>query len=361
MTSMTAALAPSLIDALLDSKLSADRVSLEGLTMAPAKDGALEFRARRLEVAPLRTASGPLVLEVGKLAFENLVARVRIDGGRPRLSDLEAAGAELSGVKVQGPLNFAAAALGAWTLGPLAAADGTIRAEIVDAHLLFDADVTVPVRRGRIDFRDATVEHVGPDSRMGVSRMGLHVDAPNGRSYLYQFSSPPVAGVEYEHRGAMPGPWGVTDRGSLQLQPFAEWLLRQPPGGQAHGLTEQARLLFDRTAVSGELQLSDGPFAAPFAQADLAGRAEGRNMVRLHSQAVGRGLTVEIASLSMRNAASAWAGTRLECGQVAGALTLQLSVDGGQLRFAMDLASVKASGLRAESGEVEASSSRAIQ
>ena len=361
---MTAALAPSLIDALLASTLGAagkdsgNRVSLEGLTVGSTKDGALEIGVRRIEAASLRVTSGPLVLEAGKLAFDQLVARVRIEAGRPRLSSLVAAGAELSGVKVQGPLDFAADA-GAWTLGPLAAADGTVRAEIVDAHLLFDADVTVPLRRGRIDFREATVEHVGPDSRMGVSRLGLYVDAPNGRSYLYQFSSPPVAGVEYERRGALPGPW-VADRGSLQLQAFGEWLLRQPLGGQAHGLTEQARLLFGRTAVSGQVQLGDGRFAAPFAQADLVGRAEGRNVVRLHSQAVGRGLTVEIAALSVRNAASALGGMRLACDELTGALTLQLSVDGAQLRFAMDLASIRMSGVRAESVRVEAGPSPAL-
>lgn len=352
MPSMTAALAPSLIDALLGSTLGpagrapGDRVSLEGLTMAATEDGALELGVRRLEAASLRLASGPLVLEVGKLAFDELVVRLRVDGGRLRLSGLEAAGAELSGVKVQGPLDFAATA-SAWTLSPLAAADGTVRAEIVDAHLLFDADVTVPIRQGRVDFKDATVEHVGPDSRMGVSRLGIYVDAPNGRSYLYQFSTPPVAGVEYEQRGALPGPW-VAQRGSLQLQAFAEWLLRQPLGGQAHGVTEQARLLFDRTALSGEVQLGDGRVAAPFAQADLVGRGQGRNVVRLHSQAVGRGLTVEIASLSVRDATSAAGGARLQCGQMAGAVTLQLSVEGPQLRFSMDLASLKASGVRLE-------------
>ena len=310
---MTAALAPWLIDLLLASTLggrdSGNRVSLEGVSWSATQDGALEIGVRSIEVASLRLASGPL----------------------PAL-------------ELNAPLDPAATG-GAWALGPLAAADGALRAEIVDAHLLFDADVAVPIRQGRIDFKDATVEHVGPDSRMGVSRLGIYVDAPNGRSYLYQFSTPPVAGVEYERRGALPGPW-VKDRGSLQLQPFAEWLLRQPLAGQAHGLTEQARLLFDRTAVSGEVRLDDGRFAAPFVQADFMGRAEGRNVVRLHSQAVGRGLTVEIASLCARNAASTLGGTRLGCDEVAGALTLQLSVEGSQLRFSLDLAGIKASGVR---------------
>jgi hypothetical protein len=174
----------------------------------------------------------------------------------------------------------------AWCLGPLAAADGTIRAEIVDAHLLFDADVTVPIRRGNIDFNQATVEHVGPDSSMGVSRLGVYVDAPNGRSYVYQFSSTPVSGVEFERRGAFLGAW-VANRGNLRLQDFAEGLLRQGRRGPGAGFTEEARLLFDRTALSGDVQLSDGRFAAPGVEADLVGRADGRNTIRT-ARGVGR-------------------------------------------------------------------------
>src|SRR5690606_37156900 len=127
-------------------------------------------------------------------------------------------------------------------------------------HLLFDADVTVPIRGGRIDFNYATVEHVGPDSRMGVSKMGVYVDAPNGRSYLYQFAGATVAGVEFEHRGALLGPW-VSERGKLRLREFAESMLRQGRGGPGQGLTEQARLLLGRTALSGELRLGEGRVA----------------------------------------------------------------------------------------------------
>lgn len=349
----------TLLDHLLASVLastdatSGNRFSLEGVSFAAGKDGAFEFRVRGASAAALRITSGPVVLEVGQLALNDVLAVVRMEDGRPRLAALQAAGAQCGGVKIHGPLAVPAsrsagdAAAASWRLDPLAAADGTIRAQIVDAHLLFDADVTVPVRQGKVTFSDTSVEHVGPDSRMGVSRLGVYVDAPNGRSYLYQFPSTPVAGVEYETRGALLGPW-VTNRGSLQLQPFGESLLHQPPAGQALQFTEQARQLFDRTSVSGDLQLGDGTLAAPGVQAELAGRAERRNAVRIHSEAVGRGVTIELPSFLARNAAVGAPGIQLRCEEVAGALLLRLLVEGGQVRFAFELASLKAAGLRFE-------------
>lgn len=352
---MAAALEASILDVLQGLKFlpasqgATHRCSLEGVTFGPTPDGAFGFAVRKLEAVSLRLACGPFTLEVATLTLHELAGQVRLGDGSAQLGALDAAGGELAGVKIGGPLHLpqpahGPAATGPWSLGPLAAADGMIRAEIVDAHLLFDADVKVPIRRGRIDFGDATVEHVGPDSRMGASRLGIYVDAPNGRSYLYQFSSPPVAGVQYERRGALLGPW-VTDRGSLQLQPFGEWLLREALGGKGLGVTEQARLLFDRTAVSGEVQLGDARFAAPGVQADLVGRADRRNLVRIRSEAVGRGLTVEIAALAVRQATLAWNGMQLGCQEGAGALTLQVSVKGAELRFTFELASLTLSGL----------------
>lgn len=347
---MPAAVAASLTDFVLGlasapaGQDAGNRFSIEGLTFASLDDGTREIRIRKFEAASLRLASGALTLEVGQAVLHQLVARVRIEGGKPRLGALEAAGADLSEVKLAGPLPEQAAA-GSWSLDPLATADGVVNAEIVDAKLLFDADVKVPIRQGLVDFNEATVEHVGPDSRMGVSRLGIYVDSPNGRSYLYQFPSTLVAGVEYERRSPLPGPWG-TRRGNLRLQPFGEELLRQAPGGHGPGITEQARLLFDRTAVSGHVQLGDGKFAAPGLQADLFGRAAGHNVVRLRSQAVGRGLDVDVASLSVRNAAWSPGGTRLACDEATGALVLQFLVEGTQVRIALQLARMKLSGLR---------------
>lgn len=352
-------LAASIVQALLALELApiqqeqGNRFSLEGLTWRPGQDGAFEIGIRRFEAASLRLASGPLALEIGRVAIDRLNGRVRIEHGKPRLDALQAVRAELSDVKVDGPLLLEPAptrsagerATGHWCLGPLAAADGSIRAEIIDAHLLFDADVTVPVRQGRVDFNDAAVAHVGPNSRMGVSRFGLYVDAPNGRSYLYQFSSAPVSGVEYEQRGALLGPW-VTSRGRLRLQPFGEALLRQGAGAGSSAVTTQARLLLDRTAVWGDLQLGDGKFIAPGLQAELVGRGDGRNAIRFQSQAVGRGLRAGMESLQARDAAWQAGDRQLRCDEIAGTLKLRLFTEDGQLRFAMELPKIQFSGIR---------------
>lgn len=326
---------------------SGNHVALEGLTVTPGADGALEIGVRRLAATSLRLASGPFTLELDQFALHQVQAVVRMEAGRPRLAALDAGSAELSGVKLQGPADLAGRSPGAphtWTLGPLGAADGTLRAEIVDAHLVFDADVTVHLRQGQVDFNQATVEHVGPDSRMGVSRLGVYVDAPNGRSYLYQFPEATVAGVQYESRSALPGPWGG-DRGRLQLQPFLETLLGQPSAAPALGITEQARALFDRTALSGDLQLADARFAAFGVQADTTGRAEGSNTIRLHSDAVGRGLSADMPSVAARDAVLTMGHAQWKADTVAGALRVRLTRQGADLRFALELASLKVSGL----------------
>src|SRR3954470_3882081 len=182
---MPAALAASIIDLVLGSTVgstgqeSGNRVSLEGLSCKPGDAGALAIAVEKLAVASLRIAAGPLTPELGQLSLQKMAAVVRIEDGKPRVSSLEAASGELSNVKAQGPLDLREMPTStAWSLAPLAAANGTIRAQIIDAALLFDANVTVPMVDGKIDFSDATVEHVGPDSRMGASRLGLYVDAP---------------------------------------------------------------------------------------------------------------------------------------------------------------------------------------
>jgi hypothetical protein len=341
------AFADSLVDALLGSQVAGldgqepNRFSLDGLTLGAGANGTHEVRVRTAEAASLRVTRGAFELQVGSLRLHDLIATLRLDEGRARLSRIEVAKAEIAALECQGPVHLTPRSAtegpqGAWSLAPLAGADGQVRAQIEDATLIFDADVTVPIRHGQVDFNQASVEHVGPDSHMGVSKLGIYVDAPNGRSYLYQFSPAPVAGVGYEQRGAFLGQ-RVSDRGNLHLQPFAEAMLLHAAGGAGAGFTDQARQLLARTALSGFVQLGDGAVAGPGMQAELTGRAEECNIVRLHSDAVGRGVALDIASLAVRNAAMKLGAASLRCDEVSGTAKLQLLVQGKELRFALEV------------------------
>jgi hypothetical protein len=276
-----------------------------------------------------------------RLAVEGMSAGVD-DSGALTLSIRQVQAAAL---RLAGSILPALGASAEWTLEPLAAAEGMLQAQITDAHLMFDADVKVPVRAGQIDFDEATVAHVGPDSRMGVSRLGVYVDAPNGRSYLYQFSAAPVGGIEFEKRGALLSPW-ATHRGRIALRPFAEGLLRQGAGSATQGVTAQSRVLLDRTTLSGHLQLGDGRVSGPGLQAELVGAAQHRNLLRLQSPAAARVLKVEIEALSLRNVVCDARGVQLRGDEVSGALGLQLQLEGSRLQVTLDAAELRVLGVR---------------
>jgi hypothetical protein len=350
---------------------SRNQWSFDGLASKPRSDGGIDLAADQLSASNVRIVWGPHTLEVRRLSLRCLTARLDRAGASLRVGTVDASGAELSGVTLSGPLAVppalgqlwssarraapapvpptAATPAGSvrdeWRLEPLAAAEGSLRAQIADAHLVFDADVTIPVHGGQVDFNRAKVQHVGPDSWMGVSRMGIYVDAPNGRHYLYQFDGAPLSGVELEQRGSLLA-GGVADRGRLALQLYAEAVLRQAATGTSQGLTEQARLLLERTALKGHLHLGDGTVAAPGLQARLHGRDEGRNRARVNSDAVGRGITLEVPALAVKQTAGTWQGSSITCDTLDAQLALRLAAEGGSLRFALDFASLTASGVR---------------
>ena len=211
----------------------------------------------------------------------------------------------------------------AWRLEPVAGLEGQVEASITDAHWHFDADVRLPVRRGTVDFNQVAVEHVGPDSRMGVSRMGVYVDGPQGRTYLYQLPDATLPGVRHEQRGSLLGSF-VGDRGGLELAPFLAGVLRRWLEGGVGAATTAARDLLARTSVRGLLQLGGGRFAFPGVEIDWEAPQGERNTLRLWSPAVGRGLQVELPALAL---AQTWLQTgrgTLRTGTVTGRALLQL-------------------------------------
>jgi hypothetical protein len=188
----------------------------------------------------------------------------------------------------------AARAGGAWALAPVSGVVGELRIHVTDAAWLLDAEVRLPIDAGVIDFNQATVSHVGPDSSMGLSRMGVYVDAPNGRQYLAMLSATHLDGARFEHRGALLGSL-VTDRGALALVPLLQAVLGgAPPFTPA----ADAQALLRRTRIDGGLQLGDGPLGRDGAGLTLTGAAAGRNRVHVASSAGGSGLLLRWPELS---------------------------------------------------------------
>jgi hypothetical protein len=356
--SFPASLAPLLLGlALGDSgPAGGNRLSLEGLSVQAAEAGAIMLCIRRLEGSALQMAMGELVLDIGGLVVHGLRARIDTTDGTLRLSSIDAEGAELTALRLKGPLQLPAplraawqarrsrdipavapASESPWSLEPLGTAEGTIRGRITDAQLLFDADVTVPLRQGQVDFNDATVEHVGPDSRMGVSRLGFYVDAPTGRSYLYQFASAPLAGLEFEQRGTLIGPW-VSERGKLHLQAFAEAVLREGISAAGAGLAAQTRQLLERTTLAGQLQLGDGLAGGAGLRLRLEGRNSRHNVVELSSQAVSDGLTFRMAALSAGDLEATSPGARMGAEKLSARLEAELRFEGDVIHASLALA-----------------------
>jgi hypothetical protein len=126
---------------------------------------------------------------------------------------------------------------------------------------------------------------------MGVSRTGVYVDAPNGRTHLFPWSAAVVPGVEFERRGVGLGPFRSNDRGAIELRPLIEGALAGLPIGT---LATGVRDMLSRTRVSGELKLGDGVVGDERRRIVLAGSERGRNHVELAPAAVGRGIVVRI-------------------------------------------------------------------
>lgn len=232
-----------------------------------------------------------------------------------------------------------------WRLEPLGGLEGSLRAEIVDAAWIFDADVTVPIVRGRIDFNRATVEHVGPDSSMGVSRMGVHVDAPNGRTYLFLFSATHVPGARFEEReaGLLPGWRG--DRGSIELQPLLEGLLSGLPIGSAAAGTRE---MVARTRLSGEFQLGDGVIGNDGRRVVLEGRDRHRNRVALSSLPSGEGVVLRMPDLSARELHWEAEGRIVSTGALSGTLSVQVQQGPGAPQVVLNVAELEVQDIRVD-------------
>jgi hypothetical protein len=296
--------------------------------IASVSGDASMLRIGRLEARELTLDAAFGTATLASATLSDVMVRLRdsAEGGDPidRLSGVAIGEIRIEGARVEfdaAPPRVTAGTARSWQLGPLAALDGTLHADITDAAWVFDADVTIPISRGRIDFNRATVEHVGPDSSMGVSRMGVYVGAPTGRHYLYLLSATRIPGASFERRGGLL-PFSGADRGSIEIAPFVEgWLAGVPLGTLAAGIRE----MLARTRLSGSFLPGDGTIGEEHARVELTGRAQDANRVELSSASPGPGVVLRMAALSVAQSQLEHLGRRISTGPASGALSVQLT------------------------------------
>jgi hypothetical protein len=255
------------------------------------------------EDAP-RAGTGELVLR--ELQWQQGPMRGRLDelllreasllNGPHGLRRLAAASVELRGLAVSSTLGPAAPPQGSWRFDALRQMDGTLRAFITDAAWIVDADVTLPVQHGRLNFDRVVVKHVGPNSSMGLSRGGVYLDAPHlGRRYLYVFTAGEVPGVSFEQRAD--GRQDIAYRGAIDLHAFLPGLLGAAVRPLGHPADPAVLGMLDRTRLAGDLQCGDGLLSVPRARMVLSGRSVGRNRIGLSSAVLGRELVLHLPDL----------------------------------------------------------------
>lgn len=324
--------------------LQAEVAELSGLAL---RDGAWRLGRLLLRGVELRTPA--LALRAAQVLLRGLSVEPAPPGDAAALPlralSLDALEVQDAQVELtQAPSPAAAGAQAGWRLDALAGLDGRLQMHIDDAAWIVDAEVGVAIQGGRIDFNRMSVEHIGPDSPMGVSHMGIYADSPTGRDYLYQFALPHVPGVRFEQRGSLFGA-RVTDRGSLELQPFVESLLHNAGCGTPQGRPgRHAAPALQRTRLNGEVSLGDGVMGTRAQHVELAGRAQGRNRVGISAASMGRQIVLRLPDLLASRALFSLGGLPGGSGAIAGTVSVTLSAPGNgpALRLAAERLSVQA-------------------
>ncbi|HUP07008.1 MAG TPA: hypothetical protein VMU47_07645 [Caldimonas sp.] len=303
-------------------------VRSSGLSNTTNADGTQQLRIERIDARDVQMESNFGTLRAAAAALSNVTVDLRTappSAGLPgRMRELRVGEWRLEGARVEVPIirvpRPTTAPHGKWRMEPLGAVDGSMHAGITDAHWMFDADVTIPIGSGRIDFDRATVEHIGPDSSMGISRMGVYVDAPNGRTYLYLFSATHIPGATFERRGALFAR-RTGSRGALELRPFAEcWLSGTTMGALATGIRD----MLGRTRLSATLRLGDGVMGNDRHRVALGGRDQGRNRIELSSGESGEAV-LRMHDLSVIGSRLEVADYVVETGPLSATLSVQVT------------------------------------
>lgn len=299
--------------------IAATGASLRGLA-----DGSVQVAVDRAELRSVKFSLPAGRGVAARVTVQDALLRLGPSASGPSfdLLGLRAADVQLEGIELELDHRPGGMAAGGWRFDALDALDGQLRVFIRDAAWVVDADITVPLAAGRLDFDDVVVDHVGPNSSMGISRNSIYIDAPNsvGRTDLYRFTAPSVPGAQFESRGG----GRVTDRGSIDFKEFLEAMLAAP-SEQPFGAvgSREVEVMLDRTKLSGELRLGDGAIGSTRHHVALSGRDQGRNRIGLTAAVLGQRLVVRVPDLSASGAGFELFGHAGRCGAITGNLELQ--------------------------------------
>jgi hypothetical protein len=150
--------------------------------------------------------------------------------------------------------------------------------------------------------------------------------------------------VQFEQRGSLFGA-RVTDRGSLQLQPFVESLLHNAGGGTPLGRPgSHAAPALQRTRLSGELSLGDGVMGTREQHVELSGQAQGRNRVGVSAESMGRQIVLRLTNLLATRSLFSLLGLQGGSGAISGSVSVTASApgNGAALRLAAERLGVEA-------------------
>lgn len=286
----------------------------------------------------LRSPAGELAVD--GLTLFDLEATLARDGPGWRLQRLAAREVALEGLRLDAELPgrppgstapWLEDLMAGWQDEALRGLHGMLQTFVTDAAWFLDATISMPVRSGRIEFDRVRVEHLGPDSAMGVSGGGLYVDAPRlARRYMMVFTGALPAGVAVEQREGR----RIRSRGALDLAAIAGMLGIARP--EVRWANAEAEAAMARSRLSGELQLGDGWLGSDALRLRLAGHALGANRLGVSAPALGGEITLRLPQLVAEEARLSLGGLSGGCGRMDATLALQLSgwwpVDGRPAR-----------------------------
>lgn len=278
-------------------ELTCESLTSSGLALTAAPDGHVTLAAERMVVQGVQVVTDHVRMDIAQVALDDVRAEVMPIAGAPALTRFAARHLVVDRLQA-GIARGAIAGDGAPSpvqLDALASLDGLVHAFVTDALWFVDADVSVPIRQGSIDFNKVEIEHIGPNSTLGVSPAGIHVEGPAGqrRVPVVAFGPVPPPGVAFETRGRFPFARG--DRGRIDLLPFLQAFLAAPPGQPpAQPADPNLVAALDRTRIRGEVRIGDGTLARGGQRVELAGREAGKNRCSLDSPALGQRLVIGV-------------------------------------------------------------------